>query len=216
MNAKQALEYIGSIENNNYLGIMEKIDLTKGPRVEIPHMTRKKMSRLFRKMGYRVGVEIGTYKGIFAACLTRCIPKAKIYTIDAYKVYEGYDEAHTQEALDALYEEANQLFADWKNVELIRKFSVDAAKDFEDESIDFVYIDGNHRFEYVTADIAAWEPKVRPGGAISGHDYARYPHIVCEVIEAVNTWTREHEINPWFVIHTKGKGARRGWFWIKR
>jgi len=216
MNAEQALDYMASIEHNNYLGILQRLDLSKGPRIEIPHMTRKKMSRLFRKMGYRTGIEVGVYKGHFSLCLTRCIPGAKIYSIDPYQAYEGYHEGYTQEALDALYDEARELLAPWTNVELIRKFSVDAAKKFDDGSIDFVYIDGNHRFEYVTADIAAWSPKVRPGGAVSGHDYVRYPHIVCEVKDAVNTWTRHRGIEPWFIIHTQGRASRAGWFWIKR
>jgi cephalosporin hydroxylase len=70
-----------------------------------------------------------------------------------------------------------------------------------DRSLDFVYIDGNHGYEAVLDDLAAWSPKVRTGGFISGHDYrvnAAKPFI--EVVEAVNDWTRMHAIEPWFTL----------------
>ncbi len=49
---------------------------------------------------------------------------------------------------------------------------MEAAEDFEDNSIDFVYIDANHGFKYVAEDLWEWSKKVRSGGVISGHDYA--------------------------------------------
>jgi hypothetical protein len=39
------------------------------------------------------------------------------------------------------------------------------------ESLDFAFIDGNHRYEHVRADLHAWWPKIRAGGLLSGHDY---------------------------------------------
>lgn len=48
-----------------------------------------------------------------------------------------------------------------------------AAKNFKDESIDFVFIDANHTYEFVSKDIAAYLPKVKKsGGVISGHDWS--------------------------------------------
>lgn len=49
--------------------------------------------------------------------------------------------------------------------------SLDAAYQVPDESLDMVYIDADHRYEAVAADIRAWMPKIKPGGFISGHDY---------------------------------------------
>lgn len=51
--------------------------------------------------------------------------------------------------------------------------SVDMAREVEDNSLDFVYIDADHQYEAVKSDIEAWFPKVRVGGIISGHDYLR-------------------------------------------
>lgn len=49
--------------------------------------------------------------------------------------------------------------------------SVVAAKLYEDNSLDFVFIDGDHRRENVLSDLNAWWPKVRPGGVLAGHDF---------------------------------------------
>lgn len=53
----------------------------------------------------------------------------------------------------------------------IKAFSVDAAKNFEDGSVDFIMIDGDHSYEGCLADIKAWRPKMKPGGIMAGDDY---------------------------------------------
>lgn len=53
----------------------------------------------------------------------------------------------------------------------IKKTSVDAASDFEDGSIDVVFIDANHEYDAVKEDIRAWLPKIKNGGIMAGHDY---------------------------------------------
>ena len=42
---------------------------------------------------------------------------------------------------------------------------------FEDNSIDFIYIDGNHQYDFVKKDLEDYVPKVKVGGVIAGHDY---------------------------------------------
>eukprot|EP00741_Cyanophora_paradoxa_P009025 tig00001437_g8738.t1 len=56
-------------------------------------------------------------------------------------------------------------------VAAVRKFSVEAAKQFEDGSLDFVYVDGRHDRAGVDEDLAAWYPKLKKGGLFAGHDY---------------------------------------------
>ena len=66
----------------------------------------------------------------------------------------------------------------------IRKSSLEAAKDFQDESCDVVYIDMEHTYEAVKEDIQAWLPKVKTGGYISGHDYIKgWPGVMKAVQE---------------------------------
>jgi hypothetical protein len=85
--------------------------------------------------------------------------------------------------------------------------------------LDFVYIDGNHSLPYVIADLAAWVPKVRPGGIVSGHDFRQYlEQRHSHVVEALYAYTRAYEITPWFVLGAKSGGRRdtyRSWFFVK-
>lgn len=54
----------------------------------------------------------------------------------------------------------------------IRKTSIDAAKMYDDNSLDFVFIDGDHTYTGCKNDILAWLPKMKHGSVIAGHDYA--------------------------------------------
>lgn len=64
-------------------------------------------------------------------------------------------------------------------IAVIKKDSIIASKDFSDNSLDFVYIDGNHSYECVKEDLNAWWPKVRKGGILAGDDYAHGCPAVC-------------------------------------
>ena len=61
--------------------------------------------------------------------------------------------------------------------EIIKKYSVDASKNFEDSSLDFIYIDARHDYDGVFEDLEYWYPKVKSGGLISGHDYTKVDGI---------------------------------------
>ena len=65
--------------------------------------------------------------------------------------------------------------------------SLEAAALFEDNSLDFVFIDAMHDYEAVKDDINTWYPKVKVGGYIGGHDYGEnLPPILAGVYAAVN------------------------------
>jgi len=53
----------------------------------------------------------------------------------------------------------------------LQGMSVEMAAHFEDGTVDFLMLDGDHSYEAVKADIEAWMPKMRKGGIISGDDY---------------------------------------------
>jgi cephalosporin hydroxylase len=62
--------------------------------------------------------------------------------------------------------------------------SVEASKRYADGSLDMVFLDASHKYADVSADLAAWYPKVRHGGIISGHDFTlSWPGVVKAVTE---------------------------------
>jgi hypothetical protein len=68
---------------------------------------------------------------------------------------------------------------------------------FSDSELDFVYIDGDHSYEFVSTDIKAWWPKVQSGGILAGHDYtpgnSDYGHTY-GVIQAVTEFAEKHAL----------------------
>lgn len=120
-------------------------------------------------------VEIGSWKGKSAAYLAvEIINSNKNIMLDCIDTWEGSSEHVDYEdvKLNTLYE----LFI--KNtssllsvINPIRMDSIDASKKYENNSLDFVFIDASHEYDYVKKDIEAWFPKVKVGGIIAGHDY---------------------------------------------
>jgi hypothetical protein len=141
---------------------------------------RRRLLRLLPKGA--VCAEIGTWRGDFAgAILIHRRPK-QLYLVDPWehRSEEQYEQAKFggsqsgQEAMDALYESVVERFRpqiDSGQVLVKRARSVDAAASFSDESLDWVYIDGDHGYEAVKRDLEAYYRVVKSGGFIAGDDY---------------------------------------------
>ena len=205
------------------------IDLNKESPIEIPNAGRDDLAKLFNELDFKTGAEIGVASGEYSKKLCEANPQTKIYGIDAWEAYGEYPD-YSAEELNLYYEEVKNYFASFPNYEIIKEFSMDAVKKFEDNSLDFVYIDGNHQEPYITEDITEWSKKVRSGGIISGHDYVRGSKkkegsdsdiIRFNVVEAINKFTKDNNIKPWFVLGSKNKAPgiirdnTRSWFWVK-
>jgi len=175
--------------------------------IDVPLTDRDGLSAIFHGLGFTSGVEIGVEQGVFSESLLKDNPGCKLYAVDAWKAYRGYRDHTRQEKLERFYESTKTRLAPY-NVEIVRKFSMDAVKDFADRSLDFVYIDGNHDFYHCTSDICLWSKKVKVGGIIAGHDYVRYNHkksTTCHVVDVVNAYTRAMDIRPWFLLGTQDR-----------
>jgi predicted O-methyltransferase YrrM len=165
-------------------------------------------------------VEVGTFRGRFAKILCEGNPKLTLTCVDAWKAYAGYRDYTIQAELDAKFLEAQEKLAPY-GATFIRAFSVDAATQFKDGSISFVYIDANHSYEGCTTDLMAWVPKVRPGGIVAGHDYRHFRRgLNIRVVEAVNGYTAAHDIDPWFLLGRNKvkpgevRDRERSFFWV--
>lgn len=205
--------------------ILEKYHLTYGTRapIEIPNVNRESLAALFAELGFKKGIEVGTEAGTYAEILCKAIPGLDLTCVDMWQVYDGYRDYNKKEKKlhDSYYIAADRLAP--YNAHLVRKFSMDAVKDFEDNSLDFVYIDANHEWPFVTQDIYYWNKKVRSGGIVAGHDYYRTKSkdSRCHVVAAVNSFTYAYFIYPWFLVGTKAinpgelRDHARSWFFVK-
>ena len=116
-------------------------------------------------------VEIGTHSGDFANFILENSTNSILYCIDPYISYDSYDDAINSVTGDKLYNETYNKLTEKYNerIKFIRKFSEEAFCDIPDE-IDFLYIDGNHRYTYVYKDLELYYPKVKKNGYIIGDD----------------------------------------------
>lgn len=200
-----------------------------GKKVEIPNCMRRELPAFFVEMGFKKGVEIGTYKGDFARWFAK--KGLEIYTVDPYIFTKDYhpDRVDIPDRQEEIYRKAVDKLKPYPNAHLIRKTSMEALEDFEDESLDFVYIDGHHGLKYVIEDIYGWSFKVRKGGVISGHDYAlrRGNHLPGKPLTmqskiAVDAYVKAFEIEKWYVLGRADKRPGeirelyRSWFWFKK
>lgn len=192
--------------------------------IEIPNMGRDQLAYLFKELGFKVGVEVGVRDGTYSLVLCEANPQLKLYGVDPYISYKGYRDITKQSSFDRVEEEAREkLVPHARNYVFLKKFSVDAVREFADNSLDFVYIDGNHDFYNVTTDIELWSKKVRPGGIISGDDYVKYKNDVrIHVYYVVNGYTEAWKIKPWFVLGRNAiedgeiRDHGRSWMWVKQ
>ena len=121
-----------------------------------------------------IGVEIGVLHGINAVNILNNLSIEKLYLIDPLQLYPDYKDIRAP-VFNWVKKDADarlKPFLD-KIVWLI-KFSSEAKSEIPD-NLDFVYIDGNHAYEYCLEDIKNYYPKVKKGGIIGGHDYTPSP-----------------------------------------
>lgn len=154
---------------------------------------RQCLARLMASMGFRRGAEVGTFLGESALIWCKANPALHLTCIDPYVAYRARPSQHIQ---DRNYAKAQRTLARY-NATIIRAASLDAVKEFTDGSLDFVYIDGDHRFDACIRDLIAWVPKVRSGGLVILHDYCSFERA--GVMPAVDAYTHSHRIDPWYV-----------------
>lgn len=140
----------------------------KDPRLEI----LKRMPR------DGVCAEIGVWKGDFSKeILKRTSPK-RLHLIDPWTFQPDFPDrkfgghyAKKQEDMDRIFESVVSRFAGVPNVSIHRASSEEALAEFPDNYFDWIYLDGNHDFEFVLKDLTMGFEKVRPGGILAGDDY---------------------------------------------
>lgn len=147
---------------------------------------RTELAKHFAELGFTRGAEIGVYLGYYSRVLLDNIPGLTLYSIDSW------DRNKTRERA---FQVALETLGQYNGANLIKGESVPVAETFEDESLDFVFIDADHSYNAVKKDLEAWYPKVRVGGIVSGHDYFESPRKTVQVIPAVDEFVAKHNLD---------------------
>ncbi len=143
-------------------------------------------------------VEVGSYKGRSGAFMAVEIAlSGKQIQFDCVDTWQGSEEHQAGELFEDPDVVNNRLYEVFiENMEPVKDYykpiratSLEAARLYQDSSIDMVFIDAAHDYDNVLADIKAWAPKVKSGGIISGHDWHHPPikQAVSETLGEVNS-----------------------------
>lgn len=165
---------------------------------------RTDLAKHFKELGFKIGAEIGVDTGIYSEILCKEIPGLKLYSIDVWDL----NAVKSREKRLGKYEEAKKRLAPY-DATLIKKLSLDALQDFDNNFFDFVYIDACHLFDDVMQDIIQWTKKVRKGGIVAGHDYnpnaevpvvklAAETYAMCHSYDLNITADQDESLSWWF------------------
>jgi SAM-dependent methyltransferase len=163
------------------------------------------------------GVEVGVYEGWFSGYLLENWRGNKLISVDPWRHFEtGYvDECNQKQAeMDRIYATAAaRLKGFGPRSDIWRMLGEEAAAKIPDGTLDFVYIDAQHHYEAVKADMALWYSKVKPGGLLAGHDYmdGSFPFGEFGVKSAVDEFVRERQLR----LHVTGEKDSPSWLLFK-
>ncbi len=160
---------------------------------------RSKVAEFFGSNG--TGAEIGVFKGGYSQTILDKASPQKLYLIDPWASAEDPDLAKSWYAKDSEHD-MERIYADVKKkfdkhistgqVELVRRRTQEATELIADGSLDFIYIDGDHRFEGVQYDLDFAFQKVRRGGVIAADDHALGSWWTDGVVQAVNLFVGKY------------------------
>jgi len=131
-------------------------------------------------------VEIGCYTGESTSIW--CQNFKKVFAIDPWLSGKGYDanDVASQTMSDDVESSFDTKLRPYSNFTKMKMFSYDAISNFEERSLDFVYIDGEHTYKGVKLDISLYLPKIKNGGFIGGHDYKeKWKGVIAAVDESL-------------------------------
>ena len=132
-----------------------------------------------------VGIEVGVGHGLHSECIYENLDIKKLYLIDLNVPWkESIGKA------SPIIHKPGVEFIQGDSIDILKKL----VEDEDVEEFDFAYLDGNHHYEYVLAEIAIIYQKIKEGGILAGHDYDQIG-----VMGAVQTFM----LNVWRIIGEK-------------
>ena len=181
----------------------------------IPWVATQGISKIISNHGDNlIGCEIGTNNGWGLVWLLQNSNNiSKIYAIDPFMPYDDtvtggimMTQFH-QDCVKSNWLLNTKSYSD--RIQFIQKTSEDAVNDIEDNSLDFIFIDGDHRYESVKLDVNLYYSKVKSGGIFSGHDWNATKTM--DVERAVYEFMEENDIDK----NLLNLCEHNAWYWIK-
>jgi hypothetical protein len=150
-------------------------------------LRRALLSRLPK---HSIGAEIGVWRGDFTQEILSVVEPRQLHIIDPWisqpQNEDRWYHHRDQSVMDSTYQHIVTRFRDDDRVVIHRKLSEDAVQDFADGLLDWVYIDGNHLYEFVKRDLELYLRKLKLGGLLTGDDYTWRPDLNYPVKRAVD------------------------------
>lgn len=177
-------------------------------------MNRLELLQSLVAPGGRV-VEVGVHVGDFAAELLEGLQPAELHLVDAWRFLPGEYERDPMNRrgrdFERFYRRVVNRFRDRAEVTIHRSLSIHAAERFGEGYFDCVYLDADHTWDGVTADLAAWWPRVRKsGGVLAGHDYSTARPWI-DVKPVVDEWVEELGLE----LHVTSSDPHPSWAVVK-
>jgi hypothetical protein len=154
-----------------------------------------------------VGAEIGVHLGDFSAEILRIVAPARLHLVDPWEHFDSptYKQAWYgggakggQTEMDERYESVLVRFRSeiqTGQVVVHRGFSNDFGSALPPEHLDWVYIDGNHTYDFVKRDLGLFFDKLKPGGYLLGDDYHDGGWWAGGVKKAVDEFVRAYPVD---------------------
>lgn len=149
--------------------------------------------------GSMTGVEVGVQYGHNAKVILDMLSINKLYLVDPYSNYNSIDI--NRDDFDVVKKIAHKKLRRYKDrIVWLEDLSENCISKIPD-MLDFVYIDGNHSYEFVKKDIGLFYPKLRIGGVLCGHDFDRkgVAKAVTEFFDISRIETRASPVDWWVV-----------------
>jgi Methyltransferase domain len=150
--------------------------------IEADHAGRERLLQAMPR--HAVCAEIGVWEGDFSRRMLDRTQPAKLHMIDPWRYEQdisykdslyGGQIGGSQANLDNIYARVCERFASEVasgQVLIHRGDSHTVGEQFEDEYFDWIYIDGNHLYEFAIRDLHLYHRKIKPGGFLTGDDYS--------------------------------------------
>jgi hypothetical protein len=152
------------------------------------------------------GLEIGVWKGDFSEeILINKKPKL-LYLLDPWEFFPEYPDrwyggtsANSQKDMDEIYNNVVSRFKNFNNIKILRIKSKDVLQYINENTLDWVYIDGNHSYDFVLSDLNISFILLKNNGYILGDDYGE------EVKDAVLTFCKNNNMFIKYVINRESQ-----------